>query len=114
MLETREHGLETLRRAQEDLGAKVRGLLSERGFASVAADGFAAPSVVVVHTDDPGLKSGARFTEVGIQAAAGVPLMCGEPEGFSTFRLGLFGLDKWADVDGVVQRLAAGLDRLGV
>jgi len=29
-----------------------------------------------------------------LQTAAGVPLMCDEPEGFKTFRLGLFGLDK--------------------
>ena len=71
-----------------------------------------APGVVVVHTDDPGLKSGAKFKEVGVQAAAGVPLMCGEPEDFSTFRLGLFGLDKLADVDGTVSRLAEALDRL--
>ena len=49
---------------------------------------------------------------VGIQAAAGVPLMCGEPADFSTFRIGLFGLDKLSDVDGTVARLAAGLDRL--
>ncbi|WP_431473715.1 hypothetical protein [Ornithinimicrobium sp. W1665] len=37
--------------------------------------------------------------------------MCGEPEDWSTFRLGLFGLDKLGDVDGTVARLAEGLDR---
>jgi hypothetical protein len=40
-----------------------------------------------------------------MQIAAGVPLMCDEPEGFSTFRLGLFGLDKLGDVDATVQKL---------
>jgi hypothetical protein len=44
--------------------------------------------------------------------AAGVPLMCGEGDDFSTFRLGLFGLDKLTDVDGTVSRLAAHLDGL--
>ncbi len=110
--ETVNRGLDQLRDAQIDLGGKVRGLLAEHGFASVADPGFAAASVVVVHTDDPQLRSGARFREVGLQVAAGVPLMCGEPDGFSTFRLGLFGLDKLADVDGTVARLATALDRI--
>ena len=114
MRETQARGTESLRAAQLDLGSKVRALLAERGFRSVAAEGFEAPGVVVVHTDDPGLQSGSRFRAVGIQAAAGVPLMCNEPADFSTFRIGLFGLDKLADVDGTVARLAGGLDRLQV
>ncbi len=111
MLEATERGLPALRDAQVKLGAAVRTLLDERGFVSVAAPEYAAPSVVVVHTDDPGLKSGAKFAEAGVQVAGGVPLMCGEPDNWSTFRLGLFGLDKLADVDGTVARLADGLDR---
>src|SRR5690606_6192060 len=111
MIEATRRGLPALREAQLELGGKVRALLAERGFASVAAPEYAAASVVVVHTDDPGLRSGEKFVSAGLQAAAGVPLMCGEPEGFSTFRLGLFGLDKWADVDGTVARLAERLDR---
>jgi aspartate aminotransferase-like enzyme len=109
MLETRAAGLEELRRAQTSLGARVRALLAERGFPSVAAAGFDAPSVVVVHTDDPEIRSGARFKAAGLQVAAGVPLMCGEREDFSTFRVGLFGLDKLGDVDGTVSRLEAHL-----
>jgi aspartate aminotransferase-like enzyme len=106
--------LDQLREAQVSLGSRVRDLLASRGLPSVAASGFAAPSVVVVHADDPGLRSGARFAEQGVQVAAGVPLHCGEPETFSTFRVGLFGLDKLGDVDGTVARLAAALDRMGV
>jgi len=106
--------LDQLREAQVSLGSRVRDLLASRGLPSVAASGFAAPSVVVVHADAPGLRSGARFAEQGVQVAAGVPLHCGEPETFSTFRVGLFGLDKLGDVDGTVARLAAALDRMGV
>ena len=39
--------------------------------------------------------------------------MCDEPADFSTFRLGLFGLDKWANVDRSVGQLATALDRMG-
>ena len=69
----------------------------------------AAPSVVVAYTDDPEIRSGAKFKKRGIQVAAGVPLMCGEGDDFSTFRIGLFGLDKLTDVDGTVERLEARL-----
>lgn len=114
MIETKDRGFEALRAAQAELGRRVRELLASRGLPSVAAPGFAAPSVVVVHTDDPGLRSGAKFAAEGVQIAAGVPLHCGEPDTFSTFRVGLFGLDKLDDVDGAVARLEAALDRIGV
>ncbi|WP_298040797.1 aminotransferase class V-fold PLP-dependent enzyme [uncultured Microbacterium sp.] len=110
MIETRDRGFAQLRAAQTELGARVRSLLAEHGLPSVAASGFDAPGVVVVHTDDPALKSGAAFRAQGLQIAAGVPLHCDEPEGFSTFRIGLFGLDKLADVDGTVERLRRALD----
>ncbi|MGB7450174.1 MAG: aminotransferase class V-fold PLP-dependent enzyme [Ornithinimicrobium sp.] len=111
MQQAQQVGLPALREAQVELGGAVRGLLAEHGFASVAAPGYAAASVVVVHTSDPDLKSGARFVQSGLQVAGGVPLMCGEPEDWSTFRLGLFGLDKLTDVEGTVARLTTGLDR---
>ncbi|MGC5617321.1 aminotransferase class V-fold PLP-dependent enzyme [Georgenia sp. Z1491] len=112
MRETVERGLETQRAAQIELGARVRDLLASRGLPSVAAPDFAAPTVVVVHTDDPELRSGAAFKEARVQVAAGVPLQCGEGEDFSTFRIGLFGLDKLADVDAAVGRLERALDQI--
>lgn len=112
MAETRQRGFDVVRDAQFALGRKVRALLAERGFASVAAPGFEAPGVVVSYTSDPDIRTGAKFAAHGLQTAAGVPLQCGEPDGFSTFRLGLFGLDKLADIDGTVARLADALDAI--
>jgi aspartate aminotransferase-like enzyme len=112
MLETEAVGLAEVERRQWELGRRVRALLAERGYPSVAAPGFEAPGVVVSYTDDPLVKNGKKFAEAGVQIAAGVPLMCGEPDDFTSFRLGLFGLDKWADVDGTVARLEAALDQV--
>ena len=110
MHETRAFGYEAARDAQWRLGNAVRAALAERGVRSVAAEGYGAPGVVVSHTVDPAVKSGRAFADRGAQVAAGVPLMVGEPEGFSTFRIGLFGLDKLRDVDGTLARLIPVLD----
>lgn len=112
MVETREMGFEAARAAQWDLGRKIRAALAARGHASVAADGFAAPGVVVSYTEDPDIQNGRKFADLGMQIAAGVPLHVGEGKEFSTFRLGLFGLDKLGDVDGTVARLTTVLDAL--
>ena len=112
MTETCAFGLENARARQWELGGRVRALLAERGFESVAAQGFEAPGVVVSYTDDPAIKDGSRFAAAGLQIAAGVPLRCDEPDGFRTFRLGLFGLDKLGNVDRTVDTLAAALDRV--
>jgi aspartate aminotransferase-like enzyme len=105
MLETVAFGLDEAERRQWELGGRVRALLANAGFPSVAAPGYEAPGVVVCYTDDPAIQNGSRFADAGIQIAAGVPLMCDEPPEFRTFRVGLFGLDKWKDVDGTVLRL---------
>lgn len=105
MLETRDYGFETLRDAQWALGDGVRQMLRDKGIKSVAAEGFGAPGVVVSYTEDPEIQTGKKFLAQGMQIAAGVPLQCDEPEGFRTFRLGLFGLDKLYDVDATLLRL---------
>jgi len=110
--ETRDYGFDRLKEAQWRLGDAVRGALAERGVTSVAADGFAAPGVVVGYTDDPDVQNGKAFAAQGMQIAAGVPLQVGEPEDFRTFRLGLFGLDKLYDVDATVARLTKVLDEV--
>ena len=114
MQETERYGFANVRAEQIELGAKVRALFESRGLVSVAADGFKAPGVVVSYTDDPEIQSSRKFLAEGLQTAAGVPLQCDEPADFSTFRIGLFGLDKWHNVDRSVAQLAAALDRLGI
>ncbi len=106
MLETRAFGFERLKEAQWKLGDGVRKMLAAKGVGSVAAEGYGAPGVVVSYTSDPDIQNGKKFAAKGMQIAAGVPLQVGEPEGFSTFRLGLFGLDKLYDVEGTLSRLA--------
>jgi aspartate aminotransferase-like enzyme len=110
MVETRDFGFEAAREAQWRLGRAVRAKLAEKGVVSVAADGYGAPGVVVGYTEDPEVQSGRAFLAQGTQIAAGVPLKVDEPEGFMTFRLGLFGLDKLRDADGTLARLEPSLD----
>jgi len=112
MLEARAYGFAKVRDEQIALGAAVRALLESRGFPSVAAEGFKAPGVVVSYTTDPGIQNGKKFAEVGLQTAAGVPLQCDEGPDFKTFRVGLFGLDKWHNVERTVGHLAQALDRM--
>ena len=114
MLETRAYGFAKVREEQMALGAQVRALLESRGFASVAAEGFKAPGVVVSYTQDPAIQNGKKFMQVGLQTAAGVPLQCGEGADFQTFRIGLFGLEKWHNVERTVGHVAAALDAMGV
>jgi len=112
MKETERFGFERARAAQVELGSKVRALLARSGFPSVAAPGFEAPGVVVSYTDDKDIQSGKKFIEHGLQSAAGVPLQCDEPADFQTFRLGLFGLDKWANVGRSVGNLERALAQI--
>ena len=112
MKETQAYGFDKVRSEQIELGAKVRALFERRGLASVAAEGFKAPGVVVSYTEDPDIQSGRKFLAQGLQTAAGVPLQCDEPADFMTFRVGLFGLDKWHNVERTVAQLAAALDKI--
>ena len=112
MVETRDYGFGRLKEAQWQLGDAVRKMLADRGVTSVAADGFGAPGVVVSYTADPQIQNGKKFAAEGMQIAAGVPLACDEPAAFSTFRLGLFGLDKLYNVDATLARLETALDKV--
>ena len=114
MLETREYGFAKVREEQIELGRKVRALLESRGFPSVAMEGYKAPGVVVSYTTDPEIQSSRAFLKVGLQTASGVPLQCDEGPDFKSFRIGLFGLEKWHDPDRTVGHLSKALDDIGI
>jgi len=110
--ETREFGFENARQAQIELGRRMRALMQEHGFPSVAAEGFQAPSVIVSFTDDVDMKSGKKFMQQGVQIAAGVPLQVGEAEDYMSFRIGLFGLDKLMNIDRTVSLFEQALGKV--
>ena len=112
MLETKAYGFDKVRDEQLELGKRVRAMLESKGINSVAAEGFKAPGVVVNYTTDGEMQSGKKFAAQGMQAAAGVPLMCDEGDDYQSFRIGLFGLDKLHDIDGAVERLEKVIDQI--
>merc|ERR1711972_1211612 len=113
-LETQAYGFERIKQDQLELGSQVRRLLAKKGYKSVAAPGFGAPGVVVSYTSDPEVETGAKFAALGMQIAAGVPLMLDEfttsSPSFRTFRLGLFGIDKLRKMEETVGKLKQVLD----
>ena len=112
MKETAAYGFDKVHAQQQELGDKVRALLVEKGFKSVAAQGFQSPGVVVSYTDDDAIQSAKKFALAGMQVGAGVPLQCDEPVDFKTFRIGLFGLDKLHNVERTVASLAKVLNEI--
>lgn len=112
MKETQALGFSALKQKQIELGSKVRELLVSKGYDSVSAKGFQSPGVVVSYTKDPDIQSGKKFIALGLQTAAGVPLQCDERPDFRTFRIGLFGLEKFANVDRTVGQLAKALEKI--
>ena len=111
MLEAKEIGFAALKKQQQLLGKQMRDLCAQH-FTSVAAPGFEAPSVLVHHTIDPNIKNGKKFSNLGIQIAAGVPLQCDEPADFQSFRIGLFGIDKLINVERTVSQFETVLKRI--
>jgi aspartate aminotransferase-like enzyme len=112
MLETRSLGFDRLKTAQAELGTKIRKVLVDHHYLSVAAEGFQAPCVIVSYTTDPDIQSGKKFIEQGLQTAAGVPLQCDEGPDYRSFRLGLFGLEKLQNIDRSVASFAQALEKL--
>jgi aspartate aminotransferase-like enzyme len=115
ILETKKIGYEKTQANMEELGRRVRAELAQRGFKSVAADGWGAPGVVVVYSHIEAAV--AKFKGAGLQIAGGVNWMLGQEKWASpidpttmTFRLGLFGIDKVQNVDECVARLTKAVD----
>ena len=112
IIETAEFGFDNARKKQQELGDKVRALLESHNINSVSEKDYQAPGVVVCYTNDKAIHNGSKFTNVGMQIAAGVPLQCDEGDDFQAFRLGLFGLDKLKDVDAAVKRFENALKQV--
>jgi len=110
LCEVKSFGYDRAKQSQIELGSRLRLLMEQRGYKSLAADGFKSPSVIVSHTERDDMKNGAAFAANGVQIAAGVPLECGESADLKTFRVGLFGLDKLADIDGTISDFMQALD----
>jgi len=112
IIETEKFGFDNACKKQQELGDKVRVLLESHNINSVSEKGYQAPGVVVCYTSDKAIHNGSKFTNVGIQIAAGVPLQCDEGDDYQTFRIGLFGLDKLKDVDAAVKRFEDALKQV--
>ena len=112
IIETEEFGFDNARKKQQELGDKVRALLESHNINSVSEKDYQAPGVVVCYTSDKAIHNGSKFTNVGIQIAAGVPLQCDEGDDYQAFRIGLFGLDKLKDVDAAVKRFEDALKQV--
>jgi aspartate aminotransferase-like enzyme len=112
LLEIESFGFAKAKEAQIELGQTLRSIMERRGYKSLAAAGFQSPSVIVSHTQRDDIKNGAAFAAEGVQIAAGVPLECGESPEFKTFRIGLFGLDKLADIPGTIASFTESLDKV--
>jgi len=110
--ETEEFGFDNARKKQQELGDKVRALLESHNINSVSEKDYQAPGVVVCYTNDKAIHNGSKFSNIGIQIAAGVPLQCDEGDDYQAFRLGLFGLDKLKDVDAAVKRFEDALKQV--
>ena len=109
MLETKDFGFENACTKAWELGGIVHKMMcEEKGLVRVAAPGFQAPGVVVVHHSDAAVPG--KFIKAGTQIAAGVPFMIGEPSDTKTFRIGLFGLDKIRDPIKTASVFAQALD----
>jgi len=110
--ETEEFGFDNARKKQQELGDKVRALLESHNINSVSEKDYQAPGVVVCYTNDKAIHNGSKFSNIGIQIAAGVPLQCDEGDDYQAFRIGLFGLDKLKDVDAAVKRFENALKQV--
>ena len=112
IIETEEFGFDNARKKQQELGDKVRALLESHNINSVSEKDYQAPGVVVCYTNDKAIHNGSKFSNIGIQIAAGVPLQCDEGDDYQAFRIGLFGLDKLKDVDAAVKRFEDALKQV--
>jgi len=116
LLETEEYGLEKSRQNIFELGDRIRDVLEQNGFKSVAANHVKAPGVVVSYSPFEGM--GGKFKDEGMQIAGGVPFKLDEDTKYGVnarkqcFRIGLFGLDKLQNIDTCVSQFELALKNI--
>ena len=103
-------GVEETKRLFIKLGRTMRAMMKRKGLVSVTKMEFEAPGVIVMYTDDDQMI--AKLRNKGIQGAAGVPFMLGESLPYTTFRIGLFGMEKIQNIDTTVKTLEDALDSI--
>lgn len=109
LAETRAFGFAAAAKAQAQLGAAVRQVTKTAGLTDVACAGCSAPTVVVSRAWPGAGDIVKAFGGKGVQVAAGVPLELGEGADYKAFRIGLFGLDKLADINRTVKQFGDAL-----
>ncbi|WFF38906.1 aminotransferase class V-fold PLP-dependent enzyme [Moraxella nasibovis] len=112
LFEAKQIGYDALKTAQIKLGEGILAVLNDKGIQSVAHPDYQARGVVVCHAPSEAVHKGVAFAEQGLQIAAGTPLQVGEPAGYQSFRIGLFGLDKLTDVEATIARFKAAADKV--
>ena len=110
--ETRSFGFDLSKKKIFELGGKIRKVLEDNGFSSVADDSCKAPGVVVSYS--PYENMYAKFKSQGLQVAGGVPFKLDEKVDprKQCFRIGLFGLDKNKNVDRTVATFESALKKI--
>lgn len=110
--EAKKLGFTYLKEQQQALGVKIKHLLKDKGVHLVAAEKWASNTILVAYANQPNIQNGTAFSKHGVQVAAGVPLKCNEPANFSTFRLGLIGIDKLLNIDRTARLFGEVLDKV--
>lgn len=106
--EIQAYGIEESKMNFIKLGRIMRGMMEKKGLVSVTAKEFEAPGVIVMYTDEDDMVG--KLRQRGIQAAAGVPFMLGETLPYTTFRIGLFGMEKIQNIESTVRTLETALN----
>jgi aspartate aminotransferase-like enzyme len=112
MVETRRRGFAKLREQQIELGRACAPCSKQQGYPQRGRRPASRPRAWSSATPTtPACPRPSRFIALGLQTAAGVPLQCATKAPTSaTFRIGLFGLEKLADIERTVGHLAQALE----
>ncbi len=104
--ETLDFGLDKAQKNAILIGSELRKILENKGFNSIANEGYKAPTVIVSQCAKNMVD---YFIKKNIQVTGFVPFMLDEPKEIHTFRIGLFGLDKLSNPQKTIENFATAL-----